>query len=456
MVRYGPLFAWLLACCCCLDLVHAQSFGTLPKGGVIEGEPVRIFASGLKPAELVFLRAERWYSSNPSGPSPPQRFRSQISVRADYGGAIDLDRMAPLTGSYAGVDPRGLFWSMSPSGEIAAPETRPDVGRVDLVLEREGPETLRASLSLLRANADIVLTPVDTLPGAMFARPHGAGRLPALILLGGSEGDASITDAAAPFASHGFAVLALPYFSPPEATGRQAFPALPAGMVEIPVEYLDRAFAWLTARPDVDASRIGIHGTSAGGTFALLAAVHLDWVDAVVASVPSDVVFDGWGPGIEEGTRSAFSLKGEPLAFVPQVGYEEEVARAERGLDVHVRKAYERGRAARPELAVLARIPAERIPGAVMLIGSYDDQMWPSGSMVQSLTERRIEAGLSVTAMIFMDAGHLLYDTGYAPTTMRNKGRRKVGGTPQADAMAQARIWPETLRFLNAALKPSE
>lgn len=138
------------------------------------------------------------------------------------------------------------------------------------------------------------------------------------------------------------------------------------------------------------------------------------------------------------------------------MGYEEEVARAERGLDVHVRKAYERGRAARPELAVLARIPAERIPGAVMLIGSYDDQMWPSGSMVQSLTERRIEAGLSVTAMIFTDAGHLLYDTGYAPTTMRNKGPQKVGGTPEADARAQARIWPETLRFLKAALKPRE
>ena len=66
----------------------------------------------------------------------------------------------------------------------------------------------------------------------------------------------------------------------------------------------------------------------------------------------------------------------------------------------------------------------ERIRGAVMLIGSYDDQMWPSGMMVQAMAERRLEAGLPVTTLLFTDAGHLLYDTGYAPTTTRNRGRR--------------------------------
>ncbi len=179
-----------------------------------------------------------------------------------------------------------------------------------------------------------------------------------MILLGGSEGDDSIAEAAAPFASRGFAVLALPYFSPPDASGRRALPALPAGMVEMPVESLDRAHAWLASRADVDASRVAIHGTSIGGTFALLAAVHLDWVAAVVASVPSDVVVDGWGPGVEEGSRSAFSLHGQPLAFVPQIGYGEEIAGAGRGLDVRVRRAYERGRAARPDLPPARGFPS--------------------------------------------------------------------------------------------------
>ncbi len=92
-----------------------------------------------------------------------------------------------------------------------------------------------------------------------------------------------------------------------------------------------------------------------------------------------------------------------------------------------------------------------------MLIGSYDDQLWPSGMMVQNLAERRHEAGLPVTTLIFTDAGHLLYESGYAPTTLRNRGRRKVGGSPEADARAQAQAWSQTFRFLEAALdEPSQ
>ena len=102
---------------------------------------------------------------------------------------------------------------------------------------------------------------------------------------------------------------------------------------------------------------------------------------------------------------------------MPLVGYDAEVARAERGLDVRIRRPHERGRAARPDLAAKARIPVERIRGEVMVIGAYDDQMWPSGVMAQNIAERRIESGLRVTALLFPDAGHLLYDTGYAPTT---------------------------------------
>jgi dienelactone hydrolase len=416
---------------------------------VLEGEPVRILADGLQPDEEVGLEASRWYAASSA---TPRAFRSRIQLRADASGRIDLDRMAPLSGSYEGIDPRGLFWSMTPLPGNAAAAANVDTTRVDIVLQRQASASLHTSVRLQSASPDVVVTRVAELPGAVFARLPGKTRRPALIVLGGSEGGGSIAAAAAPLASHGFAVLALPYFSPPDAEGRQELPALPAGFVEMPIEFLEQARAWLATQEGVDINRIGVHGTSAGASFALLAAVHLGWVDAVVASVPSDVVFDGWGPGIEEGSRSAFSVQGKPLPFVPQIGYEEEVARAARGLEVRVRKAYERGRAVRPDLAVAARIPVERIRGEVMVIGSYDDQMWPSGMMAQQLAERRMEAGLPVTALLFTDAGHLLYDTGYAPTTTRNLGLRKVGGSPVADARAQATVWPATLRFLGEAL----
>ncbi|MET0655418.1 MAG: acyl-CoA thioester hydrolase/BAAT C-terminal domain-containing protein [Pseudoxanthomonas sp.] len=448
---WGVLFAIALLCCHGSP-ASAQSLRTEPAGSVLEGQPVRIVADGLRAHEEVGLRAERWYDGAAATARPPRLFRSEIRVRADADGRIDLDRMAPLSGSYQGVDPRGMFWSMVPLADAATQALPTDTALVRLVLQRQASAPLQGSVRLLPALPDVVATRVAELPGAVFARRPDDAPRPALIVLGGSEGGSSITEAAAPFASHGFAVLALPYFSPADGQGRRELPDLPEGMVELPIEFLQRAHDWLAERSDVDATRIALHGTSAGATFALLGAMHLDWVDAVVASVPSDVVFDGWGPGIAEGSRSAFSLHGEPLPFVPQIGYEREVARAGRGLDVHVRKAYERGRAARPDLAVKARIPVERIGGQVMVIGAYDDQMWPSGAMAQRMTERRIEAGLPVTALLFADAGHLLYDTGYAPTTTRNQGRRKVGGTPAADAHAQAETWQETFRFLRRAL----
>jgi dienelactone hydrolase len=94
----------------------------------------------------------------------------------------------------------------------------------------------------------------------------------------------------------------------------------------------------------------------------------------------------------------------------------------------------------------------EKIRGDMMLIGSYDDQMWASGQMASQMAERRLESGLPVTALLFTEAGHALYQTGYAPTTRASGRRRELGGTPQGDARAQARAWPETLAFLRKAL----
>jgi dienelactone hydrolase len=431
---------------------HAASLRIEPGPVVLDGEPVGIAAEGLRANEEVTLRSRRWYAPLSTTKSAPKHFGAEIRIRADADGRIDLDAMAPLAGSYAGVDPRGLFWSMVVIADAPAPAAGVDTSEVRLSLVRAAGDPIEASVRLLPAHADVVVTRVDALPGAVFARLPGTQRPPALILLGGSEGGSLINTAAAPFASHGFAVLTVPYYSPAGEDGKRELPALPEAMADHPVESLDRAHAWLARRDDVDATRVAVHGTSVGATFALLAAVHLDWVDAVVANVPSDVVYDGWGPGIADGTRSMFSLRGESLPFVPLLGYGEEEARAARGLEAHVSRPHLRGRAARPDLAVKARIPVERIRGDVMVIGAFDDRMWPSGMMAQNIAERRAEAGKQTTLLNYTDAGHPLYDTGYAPTTTYNQRAKKVGGTPESNARAQAEVWPKTIAFLRQSL----
>lgn len=39
---------------------------------------------------------------------------SHAVFQADATGTIDLASQAPLEGSYAGIDPMGIFWSMTP------------------------------------------------------------------------------------------------------------------------------------------------------------------------------------------------------------------------------------------------------------------------------------------------------------------------------------------------------
>lgn len=449
--------SWLFASLCLLPLAAAAApaFHIEPGPQVLAGEPVTIRLSGLPPGTELRLRAERWYAPLSRQPQAPQLLRSEVLLRADAQGRIDLGSSAPLSGSWRGADPHGPFWSMSPvpdvpraaAGSVNTAELRFEIAAGEIRLAE-------AKLELLEALPDVRVSAAEGLPGAVFASLPGAHKRPALILLGGSEGGSLITLAAPAFASHGFAVLALPLFSPPDAQGRREIPELPAGWVEMPIEGLDRARDWLAARPEVDATRIALHGTSMGGLLALLAGTHLPWVQAVVANVPSDVVWDGWGPGVPDGQRSQFSLRGQALPFVPLIGYDEELRKRDQQQPVLIRRPHERGRAAAPQRAAAARVPVERIRVPLMVIGGYDDQMWPSGAMAQAIAERRWEAGLATEALLFQDAGHRLYGHGYEPTSLINRGLRKIGGTPESTARAQAIVWPRTLDFLKRSLGP--
>lgn len=427
-----------------------------PGPRVLEGEAVHLSVIGAPPRAEVRLVAERWFAGLSTQRPKPRLMRSEAVFVADSDGRVDLRTAPPLRGSYEGADARGLFWSMLPvaGAEHAAAEVV-DTTAVRFQLHSAGARS-EASLQLLPSLPAVRTLPAEGLPGAVFAILPSPHRRPAVILLGGSEGGSLITHDAAPLASHGLAVLALPVFSPPNRAGVREIPELPAAWADLPVETLNQARAWLAKRPDVDASRVAVHGTSMGALLALLAGVHLPWVSGVVANVPSDVVWDGWGPDVPLGQRSTFSVAGRPLPFVALAGYEEEMAGYTRNEPVILRRAFERGRAARPDLAARARVPVERIRVPVMVIGAYDDQMWPSGQMAQHIAERRAEAGLETEALLYPDAGHLLYDNGYAPTTGYNAGLRKTGGTPQANTRAQAEVWKRTLAFLRRVLSAGD
>ena len=437
----------------------AQQFNLSPVNPVLLGQPVAISLANLPMNQDVKIVAERVITEWKSDKHVLYRSDATFAVGAD--GTLDLAQAIPKSGSYKRVDSRGLFWSMKPEAGEAKPDRKLLEARLQARSLTDDKLIAETVITFLNARADIKTEPVAKFPGALFAIQNDAAdvkkKRPAVILLGGSEGGSMVTKEAAHLASYGFAVLALPYYSPPEWPSQKAeLPTLPAAFADIPIDRLNEARAWLQSREninaDIDAKKIAIHGTSKGAEFALLAGVYLPWVTSVVAVVPSDVVWEGWGPNIEPGKRSSFAINGKPLPFVPYEDFGKEFMGFQTGEDIRIRRPQDKGRAAHPAAAVAARIPVERIKAPVLVVAGQDDQVWNSAMMAHNIAERRAEAKLETVSLIYTDAGHYLSGTGYNPTTQYDVGLMKAGGTPEGNAHAQADAWPKTIAFLKRTL----
>jgi len=77
----------------------------LPSARCLFDEPVQVKVAGLKSRQVVTLRAR-------STDDKVVVFSSSATYRADVSGEINLDRDPSLSGSYVGVEPMGLLWSM--------------------------------------------------------------------------------------------------------------------------------------------------------------------------------------------------------------------------------------------------------------------------------------------------------------------------------------------------------
>ena len=219
--------------------------------------------------------------------------------------------------------------------------------------------------------------------------------------------------------------------------------------MDIPLEYLKKGLDWLAARDSVDGKRLGVIGGSKGGELALLAASHFPELKAVVARVPSHVVWFGLG-GTYRG--SSWTLEGKPVPFLLSDGANFRTVMSKRPIrfvDIY-----------RPALedetnATKALIPVERINGAVLLVSGTDDQMWPSSLMADKVVARLKDKKhpFPYKHLAYEGAGHGIPST-YVPMRLTTEaGGMAMGGTAEANAKAQADSRPQILRFLKENLK---
>jgi dienelactone hydrolase len=291
----------------------------------------------------------------------------------------------------------------------------------------------------------------EGLVGTLFC-PSTPGLHPAVIALGGVGGGLREGGAEA-LASEGFASLALAYFG---------VEPLPRELVEIPLEYFERAVAWLRSQPEVDANRIALVGNSKGGELALLlGTTYPEDVQAVIGYAPSAVVWQGITFNREAyygGPRSPWSLRGEPVPFArfaPPLPTEMvRMVGSYLGRQPIVgRVFYERALKYKTAVAT-AEIAVERIDGPLLLISGTDDQMWPSTRLSEIAIERlkAHDHPFPYEHLRYEGAGHMITLPNAEPPVSWTS-RYEVGGTREANEFANADSWTKVLSFLRRHLK---
>jgi len=381
-------------------------------------------------------------------------WRGEAVFVADTDGHVDIAATAPVSGTYTGIAPMGLVWSMQQTGaalpqgtqfEQTAPQT------VHLAAEAAG-SRVEASFVQLFLAPGVEATAIrdDGIVATLFT-PPGSGPHPLVVMLAGSGGGLMEARAAL-FAAQGYAALALGYFGAP---------GLPPTISQTRLEYFESALRWARRRLVPADGFLAVSGVSRGGELSLLlGAIMPDLIDAVVAYVPSSVtngVLNAGRPG-EDRHSPTWSWRGHMLPVLADNN-----ARADWGL-------FDNGPSPRRQtpafLAALqdaqavsrAAIPVERIKGPVMLIGGRDDALWPSARFVELAAQRLAQHRhpYPIVAVSYDDAGHTITYP-YVPTTVLSRPHPvsgielAYGGTAAGNARAGAESWPAVVAFLAAA-----
>jgi dienelactone hydrolase len=361
----------------------------LPRQSFLVDDVIPISVSGLTPGDAVTVRAHAgaWSSS--------------ATFTADSSGAVSV------------ADPMRLFWSAT--RERSAPQEAPPQ-MWELTAEVKGMVVARTTVQR-RALAESVTVAHVRERGLVgdFYLPAGEGKHPAVLVLGGSGGGIPPASGfAGGLASRGYAVFALAYFG---------VEGLPRNLENIPLEYFGAALTWLAAQPSVDADRIAVVGSSRGAELALLLGAVYPRIRAVVAFMPSNVV---WGGCCDRIGAPSWTINRRPV-----------VLRSE--------------------------IPVEQIHGGVLLISGRDDGVWHSTSMADAIMARlrRHDFAYAYKHLAYDNAGHAI-GRPYTPTTDLDDVRHPLtgrlmhfGGTAEGTAHAREDAWRETLTFLAAQLSPA-
>ena len=203
-----------------------------------------------------------------------QTWGSVANFVADDHGVVDLATAVPTSGSYAGADAMGLFWSLGlPPGQdddkYFVPQTTTRAVGVPGHSHRLGRrETSRIDdrqprMDGSRRAGETLTLAADKVTGVLFTPAATTAEHPAVLVFGGAEGGMQQVFTAALLAAHGYPALTVAYFGTD---------GLPQQLKDIPLEYFETAAKILRSSTGVDPAHVLAMGYSRGSEAALLLA----------------------------------------------------------------------------------------------------------------------------------------------------------------------------------------
>lgn len=394
-------------------------------------EPVRIIVRGLAPEQRVTLRSSLRDENG-------ALFRAHARYCADAGGELDLTRAPALGGSFAGLEPMGLFWALEHEKHLVRLVKRdvqtPFVVELE-VLEGHEPEGGRV---LARAvhQRDFLAPGVRREPvragrlRATLFLPPGEGPFPGILDLFGSGGGLCEYRASL-LAGHGFAVLALAYFR---------FEDLPEYLNELHLEYFEEAVDFMLQHPKVKGPSVGLLGFSKGGDLCLSMASYLKGITATVV------------------INSCVANSLAPLHYkdmiIPDLGHDLGKHTTTESGFINLMNIWNNPL---EEPYRQSLIPLEKAQGPFLFIVGLDDHSWNSEFYARVASERLQAHGKERPQIIYCPGTSHCIDPPYFPLSRASVHSTLglavfYGGEPKAHSRAQVDVWQQIQIFFHKHL----
>ncbi|XP_029454524.1 acyl-coenzyme A thioesterase 5-like [Rhinatrema bivittatum] len=428
-----------------LDFLRRQSGGGGPVVTVspqpsLADESLSIVVRGLEPGQRVTLRAQ---VTGEQG----CLFDSCAHYQADGDGSVDLTTAPSRGGDYMGVEPMGLFWSLSPAG-IEWPHQRLEQRQVEKnpmiveMLVHKGFNQPKSSLhgqvvAKVKVERQFVGPGVRRIRlregrvrGSFFI-PPGDGPFPGVIDMFGDEGGL-LEFRSSLLANRGFAALALPYF---------CFEDLPVSMKDFQLEYFEEAARFLQRHPKVKGPGVGVIGSGKGADLALS---MITFLPEVVAAVSISGCCCNTAADLHYGE---LTLPGLRFDLSRVTVSETNVYDIFEALDDPLDPANH-----------CSIIPIEKAEGHILFVVGEDDRNWKSSLYADLAIKRLQQHGKENYKLLsYPGAGHRIdppYSSFCLSALDRVLGVPVLGGGKiQPHSLTQVDSWQKIQEFLNMHLR---